>query len=112
MNTNGLGGITFVYPNMHTCRALSNIRISKSVYLTCSYIHHFDGFFLGKIPGLKKLGLGTSIGFTFLSVPDEQINHFESFLGLEKKIKLWDTPTRFGVITCYNLMPAAVFDGK
>ena len=98
------GGDYFLFTHpLYTYQSLEQTFASPSVYLTGSYIHHFDGFFLGKIPGLKKLGLGTSIGATFLSVPDEQINHLESFLGLEKKIKLWDTPTRFGVY--YLLQP-------
>ena len=98
------GGDYFLFTHpLYTYQSLEQTFASPSVYLTGSYIHHFDGFFLGKIPGLKKLGLGTSLGATFLSVPDEQINHFESFLGLEKKIKLWDTPTRFGVY--YLLQP-------
>ncbi len=104
------GGDYFLFTHpLYTYQSLEQTFASPSVYLTGSYIHHFDGFFLGKIPGIRKLALGTSVGVTFLSVPDEQINHFESFLGLEKKVKLWDIPMRFGVY--YLLQPVDAADG-
>ena len=92
------GGDFFLFTQpLFTYQALPQTFASPSVYFTGTYIHHFDGFILNKMPLVKRLGLGSSIGATFLSVPRENVYHLESYVGLEKKVKLWDTPTRFGV---------------
>lgn len=92
------GGDFFLFTHpLFTYQALPETFASPSVYATGSAIHHFDGFFLGKVPLIKRLGLGTSVGASFLWVPEERVQHFESYVGLEKKVRLWDTPTRFGI---------------
>jgi hypothetical protein len=62
---------------------------------------------LGKIPLVKRLSLGSSIGASFLSVPAEDIHHLEAYVGLERKVKLWDTPMRFGVHYLFQPTDAA-----
>lgn len=92
------GGDFFLFTHpLYTYQSLPQTFASPSVYYTGTYMHHFDGFLLGKLPVIKRLGLGTSIGATFLSVPEENVYHLESYVGLEKKVKLWETPTRFGI---------------
>jgi len=92
--------LLFTHP-LYTYQSLPETFASPSVYFTGSVMHHFDGFFLNRIPFVKRLNLGTSLGCTFLEVPAEEVTHFESFVGLEKKIKMWNVPVRFG---CYHLI--------
>ena len=86
----------FTHP-LYTYQTLPMTFASPSVYLTGAGIHHFDGFFLQKIPVLRRLKLGTAVGASFLVVPKENVAHIETYIGLERKVKLWDAPTRFGV---------------
>lgn len=86
----------FTHP-LYTYQSLPETFASPSVYLSGAAIHHFDGFLLNRIPLVNRLKLGVSVGCAFLSVPNENLLHVESFVGLERKVKLWDTPTRFGV---------------
>ena len=36
------------------------------------------------------------------------ISHFEAYVGLERKVKLWDTPIRFGIHHLFLPNDAAV----
>ena len=102
------GGDYFLFTNpLYTYQTLDSTFASPSVYGTGSFMHHFDGWFLNKIPVLRKLKLGTAIGAAFLAVPNENVYHLESFVGLERKVKLWDTPTRF-VAQAYNIFQNAL----
>ena len=104
------GGDYFLFTNpLYTYQTLDSTFASPSVYGTGSFMHHFDGWFLNKIPVLRKLKLGTAIGAAFLAVPNENVFHLESFVGLERKVKLWDTPTRFGIY--YMLEPQSATPG-
>jgi len=104
------GGDYFLFTQpLYTYQALPETFASPSVYLTGSAIHHFDGFFLGKIPVIRRLKLGTALGASFLAVPNENVAYLESYVGLERKVRLWDTPTRFGVY--YLLQPEMAQQG-
>ncbi len=104
------GGDYFLFTNpLYTYQTLDSTFASPSVYGTGSFMHHFDGWFLNKIPVLRKLKLGTAIGAAFLAIPNENVYHLESFVGLERKVKLWDTPTRFGIY--YMLEPQSATPG-
>jgi len=92
------GGDNFLFTHpLYTFQALPETFSSPGVYITGSAIHHFDGFILNKLPFIRRLKLGSAVGCSMLAVPSENIAHFESYLGLERKVKLWNTPTRFGV---------------
>ena len=79
------GGDYFLFTNpLYTYQTLDSTFASPSVYGTGSFMHHFDGWFLNKIPVLRKLKLGTAIGAAFLAVPNENVYHLESFVGLER----------------------------
>ena len=96
----------FTHP-LYTYQSLPFTFASPSVYFTGSLIHHFDGFILGKIPLVKRLSLGSSVGASFLSVPVEDFHHLESYVGLDRKVKLWDTPMRFGIHYLFQPTDAA-----
>ena len=93
--------LLFTQP-LYTYQALPQTFASPGVYFTAAAIHHFDGFFLNKIPLVRRMRLGTAVGATGLMVPQENTYHFESYLGLERKVKLWDTPTRFGAYYMFS----------
>ena len=102
------GGDFFLFTHpLYTYQSLPFTFASPSAYFTGSIIHHFDGFMLGKIPLVKRLSLGCSIGASFLSVPVEDIHHLEAYVGLERKVKLWDTPMRFGIHYLFQPTDAA-----
>ena len=56
---------------------------------------------------VKRLSLGSSIGASFLSVPAEDIHHLEAYVGLERKVKLWDNQMRFGIHYLFQPTDAA-----
>lgn len=58
-------------------------------YFMGSIIHHFDGFFLDKVPLLNRLQMELLGGAAILSVPDENLTHAELYAGLGKKFRLF-----------------------
>jgi hypothetical protein len=70
---------------------------SPEVYVQAFGIHHFDGFLFDRIPGVNRLGFSTAVGFSALYLPNSNFSYLETYVGLERKVKLWQTPTRFGL---------------
>ena len=92
------GGDFFIFTNpIFTMQSLSETFASPEVFLQAFGIHHFDGFLMDRIPGLNRLGLGTAVGFSALYLPTINFSYLETYVGLERKVKLWQTPTRLGV---------------
>ena len=52
------------------------------------YAHEFNGYFLNKIPFLKKLQLREVAGAGFLIAPERDLRYFEVFAGVERVMKL------------------------
>lgn len=58
-------------------------RMSTDEYFSEAHIeHHFKGFFLNKIPGVRKLKLGEVLGFHFLYTPTRQ-QYFQIDAGID-----------------------------
>ncbi|HEY4148427.1 MAG TPA: DUF5686 and carboxypeptidase regulatory-like domain-containing protein [Chitinophagaceae bacterium] len=51
------------------------------------YLHEFNGFFLNKIPLLKKLQLREVAGGGFLVAPERNLRYVEAFTGVERVFK-------------------------
>lgn len=56
---------------------------TRNQYVSAHFVHHFGGWFLNKIPVLKKLKLGEYAGVNFLHVPG-QAEYSEYFVGIER----------------------------
>ncbi|MBA2762748.1 MAG: hypothetical protein H0U39_12510 [Segetibacter sp.] len=50
-------------------------------------VHEFNGYFINKIPLLKKLQLREIAGAGFLSVPERKLRYAETFVGVERVFK-------------------------
>ncbi|TDH28601.1 carboxypeptidase-like regulatory domain-containing protein [Segetibacter sp. 3557_3] len=50
-------------------------------------VHEFNGYFINKIPLLKKLQLREVAGAGFLSVPERNLRYAETFAGVERVFK-------------------------
>jgi hypothetical protein len=91
------GGDFLLFTNpLFTMQSLPETFASPEVYVQAFGIHHFDGFLLDRIPVLNRLGFGSAVGFSALYLPSSNFSHLETYVGLERKVILWQTPTRFG----------------
>ena len=70
---------------------------TKNVYYKGNIIHHFNGFFIDKIPFLNRAQLELIAGGGSLVIPSEDFVHGEVFLGLGRKFKLWGEILQFAV---------------
>jgi hypothetical protein len=50
-------------------------------------VHEFNGYFVNKIPLIKKLGLREVAGAGFLYAPERNLKYAESFVGVERVFK-------------------------
>ncbi len=104
------GGDFFLFTHpLYTFQSLPQTFASPEPYVMINAIHHFEGYILGKIPVVRRLKLSTAIGGAMLSIPSKELLHIESYAGLERKFKMWDAPTRFGVY--YSLLPLDIHPG-
>ncbi len=61
-------------------------------------VHEFNGYFINKIPLLKKLQLREVAGAGFLVAPERNLRYAETFVGLERAFKWpFDIATKFKV---------------
>jgi hypothetical protein len=59
-------------------------------------VHEFNGYFINKVPLLKKLGLREIAGAGFLIVPERNLRYAETFAGVERVFKWpFDVTTKF-----------------
>lgn len=73
----------------------STFPVFKRTY-QAHYVHDFNGFFINKIPLLKKLGLREMAGAGFLIAPERNLRYAEVFAGLERVLKWpFDPLTKF-----------------
>lgn len=70
-------------------------------YIQCHYLHRFNGFFLRKIPLVKKLGLLEVAGAGALWIDDQNFTHYEVYGGLEKPININAWKLRFKIGAYY-----------
>ena len=94
--------ILYTHP-LYTFQNLPETFASPEVFLMANATHHFEGFFLSKIPLIRRLKLNTAVSGALLTIPSRSLFHTEAYLGLERKSKLWNQPVRWGVY--YGLLP-------
>ena len=76
---------------------------SEFSYLRGNFIHNFNGNILGKIPLINRLNLQLSGGASTLIIPEEDLIHFESYIGIARPFKLWGELVKFGLYGCTSV---------
>ena len=66
-------------------------------YIEAYGIHHFEGKLLQWIPGINRLKLETAVGAGGVWIQEEQFGQIETFVGLERRFKLFDETMKWGV---------------
>ncbi len=80
-------------------------------YFYGAVIHHFDGFFLDKVPLLNRLQMELLGGAAVLSIPDQNFTHAEFYAGIGKKFRLFGETVQialYGVTADNNLERADI----
>lgn len=104
------GGDFFLFTHpLYTFQSLPETFASPEPFVMVNGIHHFEGFFLQRIPIIRRLKLSTAIGGAMLTIPSNKLMHIESYAGLERKFKMWDAPTRLGLY--YSVLPLDIHPG-
>lgn len=85
--TNPMTSFQFLGPTLSTTQP----------YLEARYMHRFNGAFLNKIPIIKRLRLQTMGGANALLIPNDDIAHFEAYVGLEKPFRLFGVMWKYGL---------------
>ena len=98
------GGDYFLYTHpLYTFQNLPETFATPEVYFMANATHHFEGFLLNRVPLIRRLKLNVAMGASMLSIPSRSLMHLETYVGAERKMKLWDQKVRWGMY--YGLLP-------
>ena len=98
------GGDYLLYTHpLYTFQNLPETFATPEVYFMANATHHFEGFLLNKVPLIRRLKLNVALGASMLTIPSRSLMHLETYVGAERKMKLWDQPVRWGMY--YGLLP-------
>jgi hypothetical protein len=81
---------------LHTHQSLDTNYNTSGSYLQGFYLHHFNGFFLNKIPIIRTLGFESIAGTSLLLLNEFDYSHSECFVGVEKKIRFLNQYFKYG----------------
>jgi len=86
----------------------------SSTFIRGTYIHHFEGSIMNKIPVLSKLRISPAAGAGFIMMQENSFRHIEMFAGLERIIRIRKELFRVGVfaVTADNNLSKATFTWK
>ena len=82
---------------LSSLQALEGSYHTPKPYVEAYGIHHFEGKLLQWIPGINRLKLETAIGAGGVWIQEEQFGQVETFVGLERRFKLFDESMKWGV---------------
>lgn len=92
------GSTPYIFLNpINDLQQLGTTRSTPGTYLQSALIHHFDGFFLDKVPVVRRLQMEMLAGAATLIIPEENIYHGEVYVGIGKKVKIWGETVQFAV---------------
>jgi len=98
------GGDYLLYTHpLYTFQNLPETFATPEVYFMANATHHFEGFLLNRVPLIRRLKLNVALGASMLTIPSRSLMHLETYVGAERKMKLWDQPVRWGMY--YGLLP-------
>lgn len=66
-------------------------------YLQVNFIHHFESFFLNKVPLINRLKLEETAGGSLLIIPEAQFRQAELYAGIERPFRIRKTLFKIGV---------------
>lgn len=66
---------------------LEQTLITRKPYFQGGILHHFDGFFLDKVPLINRLQMELLAGAAVLSIPGEDLSHIEGYAGIGRRFK-------------------------
>lgn len=93
------GSTKWIFTNpLRDLQQIGRTRSTANSFFQASAIHHFDGFFLNKIPLINRLQMELLAGAGTLIIPDNNLYHIEFYTGIGKKIKIWGETMQ---IACY-----------
>ena len=88
-------------PAMYTYQLIPETFTSFDWFAQIHYLHQFNGFLIGRIPGFKHLGIRSMAGAGFLYVPEHQYEYSEIYYGINRIFKIGRERMRIGV---YHVM--------
>jgi hypothetical protein len=92
---------------LNSFQLLENTLFTESSYIRGNYVHSFDGNIFNKLPLISKLGLELSTGVAALIIPNKNLAHLESFLGISRPFRIFGGLVKFGVFVSGSIN----FDG-
>ncbi len=90
-------GFPFFADPLSSFQSLDKSYISLKRFYSGHYFHRFNGALINKIPYFKVLGLSESAGCGFLFSPENDLNYFEVFVGIERHFRFLGEMYRFGL---------------
>ena len=81
---------------LHTHQALDTNYNTNGPYLQAFYLHHFNGFFLKKIPLIRKMNFESIAGTSLMMIDEFDYIHTEFFVGIEKKFRMFGEYFKYG----------------
>ena len=81
---------------LETHQGLDTNYNTNSPYLQAFYVHHFNGLFLNKIPGIRLLKFESVVGANALVLQEFNFNHSEFFIGVERKFRVFKEYFKYG----------------
>lgn len=81
---------------LETHQTLDTNYNTNGPYLQAFYLHHFNGFFLNKIPLIRKIGFESIVGTNLLILDEYNYSQSEFFIGIEKKFRAFNEYFKYG----------------
>ncbi len=92
------GSTPYLFTNpLFDAQQLGDTRSTANAFVQGAIIHHFDGFFLDKVPLIRHLQMELLAGGGTLIIPQDDLYHAEIYLGLGKKFKIWGETLQIAV---------------
>jgi hypothetical protein len=91
------GDPILLIPPMYGYQLIDSTFATFQTVLEGHYLHDFNGFITSKIPGIKQLGIKTTIGGGILFVPERSYQYSEVLVGANRIFKLGRERLKLGV---------------
>ncbi len=81
---------------LNSHQTLDSTLSTDAPYIQAFYLHHFNGFFLNKIPLINRLKFESIAGMSILLINEYDYSLTEFFIGVEKKFKIKNQYLKYG----------------
>lgn len=88
---------------LNTHQTLDTNFHTNGLYAQAFYIHHFNGFFLNKIPLINRMGFEEVVGASFLFLDEQNYTLGEVYVGVEKKFRMFNQYFKYAFFYTANL---------